>query len=241
VNLSNGSLIWIAESDDYCKPEFLAETVSKMQEYPSAGLVFTQSLELDEISGTEYISFQDSPRFKRSFQHAYFNEGRKEVATKLVHENTIPNASGVLFRKSCYEQVGGANESMKLCGDWFLWVKMLLVSDVYFLAEPLNIFRLTHHSVRNKFSKAQTFHERIQILDWMRNNGIKKVPAKERRLMTSLFNNFKIRDLGKPVKMVLSEPLIGNKRLKMISAFAGSVIDRITGKISRMNDKMVSL
>jgi glycosyltransferase involved in cell wall biosynthesis len=239
IELSRGSLIWVAESDDYCKLNFLEETVTKMKAFPTAGIVYTQSLELDEISGNEYISFQDSPRFKKSYQKSYFARGRAELAGKLVHENTIPNASGVLFRKSVYTEVGGADETMKLCGDWFLWTKMLLVSDIFFIAEPLNIFRLTKISVRNRFSKVETFHERLRILNWMRDKGIKNASGNERTLIKSLFNNFKLHEINIPIKMVMAEPLVGNKVAKMIPAFALSIVDRITGKISRIQNRMI--
>ncbi len=237
IEVSRGSLIWIAESDDFCKFNFLEETVAKMNTIPSVGIVFTQSLELDEISGKEYLSFQDSPRFKRSFNKSYFATGRSEVSKKLAYENTIPNASGVLFRKSVYKEVGGADESMRLCGDWFLWVKILMTSDVYFIAEPLNIFRLTNISVRTRFSKAQTFNERMRILGWMRDHGIKKIPAKELVLIRNLFSSFKLNDLKKPFQMVRSHYGTGNKLLLVIPAFALSMADRITSKISRIKKK----
>jgi len=240
IEMAKGEFIWVAESDDNCKSNFLDLTVEKMREYSSVGLVYTQSLEVDEISGTEYLSFQDSPRFKKAFQSSYFATGNKEIAEKLIHENTIPNASGVLFRKSVYQKTGGADESMKLCGDWFLWTKMLLISDIYYIAEPLNIFRLTSHSVRNRYSKVQTFHERLRILNWMDKNGVKKVREKELILVKSLFNNFKLHELKKPVKMVRMESLTGNKTLIMLEAFLMSIVDRMTGKISRIQDRITS-
>ncbi|MDP9042659.1 MAG: glycosyltransferase family 2 protein [Bacteroidota bacterium] len=239
VSLARGSLIWIAESDDYSKLNFLEETVAKMKAHPSVGLVYTQSLELDEITGSEYTSFQDSPRFKHSFKTSYFETGRREVADKLVHENTIPNASGVLFRKSVYDWVGGADASMKLCGDWFLWVKILMASDVYFIAEPLNIFRLTSSSVRSRYSKVQTFHERVKILRWMGIHGIKGVREKELILLKNLFNSFKLYQLNKPVHMIISDPAMSNRYFKLIPAFLFSIADRVSGKISRIQNKLI--
>jgi glycosyltransferase involved in cell wall biosynthesis len=240
ILLSRGSLIWIAESDDYCELTFLEETVRKMESYPSAGLVYTQSIERDEISGAESISFEHSPRFKMSFKHSYFEKGLCEITKKLAYENTIPNASAVLFRKSIFEQVGGADETMKLCGDWFIWVKILLATDVYFIAEPLNIFRLTNISVRTRFSKVQTFHERMKILYWMRGNGIKGMGAKEYILLKNLFNSFMLHKLDKPVNMVLADPVMNNKFLKIMLAFAFSIVDRINGKISRIRNIMLT-
>ncbi len=239
IRLSRGSLIWIAESDDYCELTFLEETVSKMESYSSAGLVYTQSLELDEISGEESISFEHSPRFKMSFKNSYFEKGRQEIADKLAYENTIPNASGVLFRKAIFEQVGGADETMRLCGDWFLWIKILLISDVYFIASPLNLFRLTENSVRNRFSRVQTFSERMKILKWMHANKIRGITSKEIKLIRSLFNSFKLYEIDKPLKMVKKETGLREAIFKTPLTFLLSVFDRIAGKFVRVQNKLV--
>jgi glycosyltransferase involved in cell wall biosynthesis len=237
VKLSKGSLIWMAESDDYCKLDFLEETVTQMKSYPSAGIVYTQSLEVDEISGTEYICFHDSPRFKLAFLQSYFAEGRREISTKLVYENTIPNASGVLFRKSVYEQVNGADESMKLCGDWFIWAKMLLVSDLYFIKEPLNYFRLTANSVRSKNSKLNTFHERLVILHYLAQNHIKGVGKSEIRLLKSLFSHYTFNNLGQPIKKVMMEKEnIQFPRLKILWTLILSLFDRFHHKFQNSGD-----
>ena len=88
------------------------------------------------------LSSGTSPGFTFSFQKSYFDNGRREAREKFVHEHIIPYASGMLLRKSVFEWVSGADKSMVFCGDWFLWLKMLSVSDVYFIAEPLNTYRL---------------------------------------------------------------------------------------------------
>ena len=54
------------------------------------------------------------------------------------------------MRRSIFESVGGAEETFKLCGDFMLWIKMLLVSDIAFIAEPLNFFRSHENTVRSR-------------------------------------------------------------------------------------------
>jgi hypothetical protein len=73
----------------------------------------------------------------------------------------------------------------------------------------------------------------------MRDKGIKNASGNERTLIKSLFNNFKLHEINIPVKMVMAEPLVGNKVAKMIPAFALSIVDRITGKISRIQNRMI--
>ncbi len=239
ISLARGSLVWIADSDDFAQSNFLEETVSKMNAFPTVGLVYTQCLEKDEISGAEYPIFQDPPRFKQSYNKSYFENGRKELREKFVHEDTIPCASGVLFRKSVFEWVGGADHSMVYCGDWFLWIKILLVSDAYFIAEPLNTFRLTHISVRSRFSKVQAFHERMRILYFLRWRKLRHVDEKELILLKNLFNSFMLSKLDKPVNIIWADPVIKNKLLKVVPAFLLSVIDRVNHLISNLRNRRI--
>ena len=72
-----------------------------------------------------------------------------ECRNDLVRWNTVPNASAVVFRKAVLHRVGGADESLRLCGDWKLWAAMALTGKVLYLAEPLNYFRFHDASVRS--------------------------------------------------------------------------------------------
>jgi glycosyltransferase involved in cell wall biosynthesis len=242
INLAKGFYIWIAESDDSCEPTFLEKTVAKMNEYPSAGIIFCQSTEFEVETGKSFISFTGHPRFSESFKHSYFNKGRKEISEKLVYENIVPNASGVLFRKDAYYQAGGVNEDMKLCGDWFLWVKILLMSDVYFISEPLNHFRLTSVSARSKYSKLNTFHERMEILHFLDLNHIRGAGKAKLALIKSLFNNYMLTNLGKPVNTVMREKkYMLYPRLNIFCAVTLSLFDRVFNRVQLSKNLLESL
>jgi len=234
IQQAKGSLIWIAESDDSCEATFLEKAVKKMNEYPSVGIVFSQSIEVEVESGKSYSSFTGHERFSNAFGHSYFNIGRQEISGKLVYENTIPNASAVLFRKEVYFKTGGVTETMKLCGDWFLWVKMLLISDIYFIGESLNKFRLTPISARLNYSKLDTFRERMEILNFLNKNQIRGAGKAEVRLLKSMFNNYTINNLDKPMETAMQERInIQYPRLKIFCAIFLSMVERILNRIQQ--------
>jgi hypothetical protein len=82
---------------------------------------------------------------------------------------TIPNASAVVFRRSVFERVGGADENFRLSGDWMLWAKLLLASDLAFTSEPLNSFRMHSNSVRSKSARSDVaLQEAIRIFLYIR-------------------------------------------------------------------------
>jgi glycosyltransferase involved in cell wall biosynthesis len=149
---AKGEYVWIAESDDYADQRLLFELVTTLDKYPTVGIAYCQSWKIDENDNTlsslqEWTADLDEQRWKKDF----VNSGKDECSRYLIFKCTIPNASAVLIRRSVYEKVGGVDEKMRVSADWLLWAKMLLASDIAFVAEPLNYYRkhgdsLTKHS-----------------------------------------------------------------------------------------------
>jgi glycosyltransferase involved in cell wall biosynthesis len=170
VELAKGAYIWIAESDDVAAPTFLEKLVPLLDNHPHVGIAYAQSMLIDEKSQSLH-SFQDhyefvyqSDRWTRDF----IADGKEECAKFLMFHNVIPNASGALMRKSVYLAAGGAEPSWRLNGDWFFYVKMLLISDLAFLAEHLNFFRMHTQTQRHKANEdARVYDELIQTLEFI--------------------------------------------------------------------------
>jgi glycosyltransferase involved in cell wall biosynthesis len=166
---ARGRYLWFAESDDYADRELLRTLVDRLECAPSAGVAYCQSREVDEngILGqnfVEYTSDLDPVRWHQD----YTNIGSDEIARFMFVKNTIPNASAVLIRRSAWDRVGGAEESMRLCGDWMLWVRILAESDLAFAAAPMNFFR--HHSSSVRASRMRTLlyvWERYRIMEFI--------------------------------------------------------------------------
>jgi glycosyltransferase involved in cell wall biosynthesis len=157
-NLGQGEYIWIAESDDYAAPEFLETLVAKLDADARLGLVYCQSWMTNaDQAGTPrvrvkkwYEGLPNHERWLKGFQNA----GAAELAQYMVFKNTIPNASAVVFRRSLLEGGLRAREDMRLAGDWMFWVELLLRSNLAYVPEPLNYFRIAHKkSQRNRMGK----------------------------------------------------------------------------------------
>ena len=156
IELAVGEYIWIAESDDYAAPRFLEALVSVLDRNDDIGIAYCQSFIIDEqdnFLAPNFLSCTDCLDLKK-WTTNYLNKGIDECKNFLVGKNTIPNASAVLVRKSVYDaKVGRDNERFKVAGDWFTWLKILLASDVYFVAESLNYFRFCESSVSRQSTK----------------------------------------------------------------------------------------
>jgi glycosyltransferase involved in cell wall biosynthesis len=166
---ANGEYVWVAESDDYADQRLLAELVARLDKYPTVGIAYCQSWKVDEndkilSSMLERTVDLDKQRWKQDF----VNSGKDECGRYLIFKCTIPNGSAVLIRRSVYERVGGADENMKYTGDWVLWVKMLLLSDIAFVAKPLNYYRKHKNSLtNNSLNDGKLLVEYCQIISYI--------------------------------------------------------------------------
>lgn len=152
VARARGEYIWLAESDDFADPRFLEKTVAVLEAHPETGIVYSNMWLVDEQGNRmeTYDALQGrllgSTRWHSSFQV----QGRVACADFFLMGNPICNASAVLFRKSVFDAVGGADTSLRLCGDWMTWVRMLMHSDLAYVNEPLSYFRHHAGSVRSR-------------------------------------------------------------------------------------------
>jgi glycosyltransferase involved in cell wall biosynthesis len=169
--LARGEYVWIAESDDYADVSFLEKLCGALDSNPKAAFAYCRSWRVSEDD--QVVGFADPPchdehdpdRWTRN----YCADGM-ELCKQLIDCNIVQNASAVVFRKAVYQQVGGANENLRLCGDWKLWTAMALIGQFVYLAEPLNYYRFHDASVRRVTSDdgtnvPETFQVRWWILD----------------------------------------------------------------------------
>lgn len=166
IDLAKGELIWIAESDDVADPHFLAKLVPKFDQNPNLVLAYSQSYRMNaqgEVTGTwkDCTDSSDAELFTNDFELSGLEYFEKFLKTG----NTIPNASGVIFKKQTYLDVGGANPRLKFIGDWDIWAKVVTQGDIFFTPECLNYFRYHDTSVIAQARKNKDhFEYRSQLI-----------------------------------------------------------------------------
>jgi glycosyltransferase involved in cell wall biosynthesis len=159
AEMASGDYILFAGADDSCAPNMLERLVEKVKEHPSAGIAYCQSLEIDS-NGKTIGSMKRSTDLlsKEKWATDYFETGKNEC-NYIVVQNTIPNASAVLIKKTIFHALGGFDENLKVGADWMLWSKILLASDIVFIADPLNYFRIHPITVRNLMKRQSPYIE----------------------------------------------------------------------------------
>lgn len=152
VEMARGDFVWIAEADDLADPDFLAEVLPAFSR-PDVVLSYCQSRQIDD-AGTilcehylDYVADIDPDRWKQP----YIADGREEIATALYLKNTIPNVSGVVFRREALLETLLAHKqeimSYRNAGDWVTYVRLLERGAVAFSPRSLNSHRRHQTSV----------------------------------------------------------------------------------------------
>ena len=135
VNKAQGEFIWIAESDDFAEPLFLEKALSIIDKNENLGIVYCDSKVYDERNKKEYRVSEKKKFFSKSkWLNDYYLNGKKEIYDNLYLACTINNVSSVLFRKSKYIEAGLADHKMKFCGDWYIYIRILLISDIAYIS-----------------------------------------------------------------------------------------------------------
>ena len=166
MSLAKGELIWIAESDDVADATFLEKLVTHFIQNPNLVLAYSQSYRMNaqgEVTGSwkDFTDDVDPILFANDFEMS----GLEYINRFLNRQNTVPNASGVLFKKQTFLDVGGANPSLRFIGDWEIWAKIISQGDLFYTAECLNYFRYHDTSVIAQAKKKKDhFEVRRQVI-----------------------------------------------------------------------------
>ncbi|MBL9136105.1 MAG: glycosyltransferase [Verrucomicrobiales bacterium] len=146
---AKGDFVWIAESDDFADSRLLECLVAGLSEHPGAGVAVCESQWVDERGVA-------IPRSERPIVTAGAKPGgamipgHRFVTHSMLLGCSIQNASAVVFRRATAAEIGYADETFRLAGDWMFWVRMLERSDCLAIAEPLNHWRQHGATVRAK-------------------------------------------------------------------------------------------
>jgi glycosyltransferase involved in cell wall biosynthesis len=152
VQRARGDYVWIAEADDLAEPEFLAETLRGFDK-PGVVLSYCQSKQMGpdgEILCDDYLEYvRDISPTK--WRQEYTNEGLDEIVTALSVKNTIPNVSGVVFKRDilldALERLLPNLKTFRVAGDWIVYIEMLRRGRIAFSPKALNLHRRHASSV----------------------------------------------------------------------------------------------
>ena len=165
INLTKGDLIWIAESDDSCKPVFLENSVNNFTRFPNLVISYACSNTMNENSEV------GSKLQSNIFKHDLFCIGNTFNKKYMYRGTAILNASAVLFKREAGINADKKYINYKSGGDRLFWMEVARQGNVYVMSEPLNYFR--HHgnnTTSRCFYDGTSYYEAKDTYDFIKNN-----------------------------------------------------------------------
>ncbi len=166
MDLAQADLIWLAEADDYCEAELLT---TLLPHFDDRNMCIASCASVPVTANGEHIGDYRPLYLNRIAEGRWDKDYRatdhQEADSGLGIANTIPNASAVMFRKfvpddAFVEQV----TQMRLCGDWFFYIRAMKGGFLGFSKDALNFHRRHSNTVtHNVEGSVQYFDELAQV------------------------------------------------------------------------------
>ncbi|MDP5238450.1 glycosyltransferase [Uliginosibacterium sp. 31-16] len=165
--IATGELVWIAESDDFCSDNFLAEQVSAFQN-PAVMLsfcntVFVKGDPAAEVwTLNEYLAELNIADWNRPF----LGSAHALVCSGWAVKNIVPNVSAALFRHPrglpLLEDPRWLN--LRMCGDWIFYLSIVRGGLLAYTPRATNFYRQHDGSTSQSAQKADLYYAEHEVV-----------------------------------------------------------------------------
>lgn len=158
LGLAQQEWVWIAEGDDYCDPDFVAQLLPALQE-PDCVLAYNE---------IRWVNKQDQLIKPGHKQHARWYDSTEFLAHHMMLQDDLVNSGMLLFRRSALQSIPPRWTEMKQAGDYLLWVQIAAQGKVYASGSVQAAF--VRHSQSLSLQQLCTpvhLLESMEIQDWM--------------------------------------------------------------------------
>lgn len=168
--IAKGNLVWIAESDDYCEPNFLEELVPMFEKDKCLVIAYADLMQVDSLGNS--IPNTENNRHSRSGNEGLM-DGKHFIRKYGAGGCPIWNASSAIFRKDAALTIDRKYESFRSAGDFMFWIEMAEQGNVYKSPKKLDYFRRHDSSVTMTSGKLGiTNRERYLIHEYLVKNRL---------------------------------------------------------------------
>jgi glycosyltransferase involved in cell wall biosynthesis len=171
MDMARSDLIWMAEADDACAPDLLATLLPALEDR-NVFMAYVKSVPIG-TEGQVYGDYEDIylNRIREGrWSQPYLATDHEEAQSGLGIANCIPNASSLVFRRFEIEpDFAETLKGMRLCGDWFFYVRAMRGGMVAYSNRPLNLHRRHAETVtKTTEGSSRYFSEFGTVRDYIR-------------------------------------------------------------------------
>lgn len=171
MELASGQYITFLDSDDLLMPDAVARMIKLIEAEGGEVIVYGPYLRIDQ-NGSVY------GRCKRKLYSGHI--------TQYLFQNIFVHSCGSMFPKRVLQEEGGFDESLTVCSDYDLWLRLSL--KYRFIALPEPTFKRRRHPGNLSTGSLQNRLAELQMLErfYYEKGGNKVIPKKiaRRRLST---------------------------------------------------------
>ncbi len=162
INNSKYNFIAFLDSDDEWLPEKLNNQIRYLKLHPNINLVHT-----------EEIWIRNGKRVNQKKRH---KKSGGDIFLQSL-ELCLISPSSVLFRNEIFTKYGLFDESLPVCEDYDLWLRITAFEEVGFISEP-TIIKYGGHS--DQLSKKYEAMDKYRVISMMKLFNNKKIIEKKR-------------------------------------------------------------
>jgi glycosyltransferase involved in cell wall biosynthesis len=219
---ARGFLIKFLHQDDTLRADCVEQMASVFEQAPSVGLVFSRrEVVLDD---PEDPAAQAWIRTYATLHDGFgplepVNSGSELLDRWLPtfgdadFENWVAEPSATMLRRDVVERVGGFHPRVRQSFDIDLWLRVMGVSDVGFVDEPLVTFR--HHTRSLSAEMSRSHGDWLDRL-WLFESLLSSAGFEDRRRM---LRSFRRRELLRVVRRQLGRLVRGERDLRPLGAY----------------------
>jgi cellulose synthase/poly-beta-1,6-N-acetylglucosamine synthase-like glycosyltransferase len=177
IHMSNSPFIAFLDADDEWLPQKLERQIALMKQDPTLGLVCSACL-VRALSGKTHVISSPPPVRGpgRLFHH--------------LARNCFVFAPTVVVRRPCLEEVGYFNESLAVCEDFNLWLRIAANWSIAYLPEALAITHKRTGSLSESIPPEERLKNGVYALEHVQASCSRLSPTETQALRYALAERF---------------------------------------------------